>query len=188
MMLPTALNVALKEWAIVCDALAGGRQLLLLRKGGISETGGEFEVEHRAFLLFPTYLHQNPEMVKEELRDKVEPHSVEPNQIVLSSAAVVTDIVQIAWRQQIDAIDDQHIWTAPLIDMRFNYRPDRPLYLMLLRTYRLPAPMTIENTRAYWGCKSWVPLMESIATGDATPILDDAQFAATRTVILNHVG
>ncbi len=187
MMLPSSLNVALKEWAIVCDALASGRQMLLLRKGGISEAGGEFEIEHRAFLLFPTYLHQNPQMVKEELRASVEPRAQEPNQIIISSIAVITDIVQLGWRKQMDAIEDQHIWTAPLIDMRFNYRPDRPLYLMLLRAYRLPSPITIENTRAYWGCKSWVPLTESIATGDAVPVLDDAQFHATRDGILKCV-
>ena len=60
---PTSLQVGLKEWAVVCGALASGRQMVLLRKGGIYEAAGEFEVEHREFLLFPTYLHQNPQMI-----------------------------------------------------------------------------------------------------------------------------
>ena len=36
---------ALKEWAVVARALGSGRQTLLLRKGGIHERRGEFEVE-----------------------------------------------------------------------------------------------------------------------------------------------
>jgi hypothetical protein len=30
-------NIALKEWAVVCDELLAGRQVILLRKGGILE-------------------------------------------------------------------------------------------------------------------------------------------------------
>jgi len=51
-------NVALKEWAIVDEWLGSGRQVVLLRKGGIHEQRGQFEVEHREFFLFPTYVHQ----------------------------------------------------------------------------------------------------------------------------------
>ena len=46
---------ALKEWAIVCKALEEGRQVLLLRKGGIMEYRQGFEVKHNNFLLFPTF-------------------------------------------------------------------------------------------------------------------------------------
>jgi hypothetical protein len=42
----TELGVALKEWAVICQALAEGRQTILLRKGGIAEPGGAFRVEH----------------------------------------------------------------------------------------------------------------------------------------------
>src|SRR6478672_9678911 len=69
---PTSLSVALKEWATVCHALETGRQMLLLRKGGIYEAAGEFELENREFLLFPTYLHQNLKMLKPEAHDGFE--------------------------------------------------------------------------------------------------------------------
>lgn len=187
MQLPDQLSIGLKEWAVVCDALANGRQILLLRKGGISETGGEFEIEHRQFLLFSTYLHQDPGMVKPDYRDRVTPQSAEPNQITLSTVASVTDILQLGWRQQMETIDEKHIWMPPLIDMRFNYRPDRPLYLMLLRAYRLPQAITIENTPAYWGCKSWVPLTDSIDVRSAEAVLDEEQFESQRAQILQRV-
>jgi len=54
-----------------------------------------------------------------------------------------------------NAIETEHIWTSPLIDMRFNYKPQNPLYLLLVRTYRLAKPVTVDNTPEYAGCKSW---------------------------------
>ena len=74
---PTSLQVALKEWATVCRALESGRQIILLRKGGIYEAAGEFEVEHREFLLFPTYVHQNLKMLKPSEHEGFEPRSEE---------------------------------------------------------------------------------------------------------------
>jgi hypothetical protein len=185
---PTDLNVALKEWATVCRALENGRQVLLLRKGGIYESAGEFEVEHREFLLFPTYVHQNLAMLKPEAHAGYEPHAEEPRRVRMSAAGVVTDIIQLDARAQMDALADEHVWTPPLIDMRFNYRPENPLYLLLVRAYRLGEPATVENTPAYAGCKSWVPLSESVATGGATPVLDDAAYENRRKAILERLA
>lgn len=43
-----ALNdVALKEWAVICRELAEGRQIIVLRKGGIREPRTGFSVEHQ---------------------------------------------------------------------------------------------------------------------------------------------
>src|SRR4051794_34649044 len=152
-----SLSVALKEWHTVCLALASGRQIILLRKGGISEQAGECHVEHRRFVLFPTFLHQNKNMLKPEALGDYQPLAAEPAQVTIELAAEVTDVLQLANRVQMDALDEEHIWAAPLIDMRFNYRPQNPLYLMILRACRLAQPVTIENSPAYAGCKSWVP-------------------------------
>ena len=154
-MLPPTLSVALKEWSVVCRALESGRQMILLRKGGIVEAIGGFELEHRQFLLFPTYLHQNAEMLKPEVWGDMPVATSEPDQITIQSAAEVTDIIRLTDRSQMDALEAEHIWTVPLIDMRFNYRPKNPLYLLLLRSYLLPTAVTIPNTPEYAGCKSW---------------------------------
>ena len=182
---PQTLNVALKEWATVCRAHEQGRQILLLRKGGIYESAGEFEVEHREFLLFPTFLHQNLNMLKPVDQEGFVAHAAEPAEIAIASAGVVTDIIELKSRRQMNAIDDEHVWTAPLLDMRFNYRPENPLYLLLVRAYRLHAPVTVANTPAYAGCKSWVPLTQPIETGDAQPVLDEAHYDARRKSILD---
>src|SRR5258707_4808384 len=52
------LRFAFKEWAVICQALAEGRQALILRKGGIAEHGGGFRVEPTPFWLYPPYFHE----------------------------------------------------------------------------------------------------------------------------------
>jgi hypothetical protein len=178
------LKVGLKEWAVVCSALGEGRQIILLRKGGIYESAGEFEIEHRQFVLFPTYLHQNAEMVKESERAKLVAVKGEPEKVEISIAGEITDIVPVSDRGRMDAIFDQHIWGSKLIDMRFNYRPENPLYLLLVRAYRLGETVVIANTPAYAGCKSWVPLEEGVGTDGAKAVLSDGEYEKRRGNIL----
>jgi hypothetical protein len=175
--LPAQLDVALKEWAVVCDALGSGRQIMLLRKGGIEESIGGFELEHSAFLLFPTYVHQKAQMLKPDAARGIVAAETEPEKITLSLAAAVDGIFKIANRQQVDLLEDQHIWTRPLIDMRFDYRPRNPLYLLVLRVYRLAQTRAIDNLAAYAGCKSWVPLNAPVCCEGAQPVLSEQQFA-----------
>jgi hypothetical protein len=185
---PTSLSIALKEWASVCNALESGRQIILLRKGGIYEAAGEFELENPQFLLFPTYLHQNLKMLKPEAHEGFEAVGAEPSEVRISAAGVVSDIIQLCSRAQMDAIEDEHVWAKPLIDMRFGYKPENPLYLLLVRAYRLHQPIVVANTPSYAGCKSWVPLDEPISTGDAGAVLDDVKYEIRRKKILEAIA
>jgi len=186
--LPPQLNVALKEWAVVCDALGDGRQIMLLRKGGIQESIGGFELEHSAFLLFPTYLHQNVAMLKPPVADKIMARGAEPEKITLSLAATVYAIHKIAARRQVDLLDEQHIWAKGLIDMRFDYRPKNPLYLLVVRVYRLAEARTIDNLPAYAGCKSWVPLEAPVRCEGAEPVLSEGQFSERCRIVEAAMG
>ncbi len=161
---------------------ACGHQILLLfaQEGGIYESAGGFEIENREFLFFPTYLHQNPQMLKDDALRWYEQRSSEPETVTINLAGVITDIIRMSSRVQMDALDAEHIWTKPLIDMRFNYKPQNPLYLLLIRAYELPQPVTVKNTPAYAGCKSWVPLEESMDVSAAKPVLDDDLYQARR--------
>lgn len=186
-MLPPTLPTALKEWKLVADALADGRQVVLLRKGGISDVGGEFVLEHDRFVFFPTYIHQNLAMLKPAAQAGFEARSSEPTKVVLSAAGEVTDILRVKDRAQIDRLEAEHVWAPPLIDMRFAYKPEKPLYLILVRAYRLAAPVTIDNTPAYAGCVSWVPLDAPVSTAGAVPALDDDAYAARRERIFSRL-
>ncbi|HEY1629521.1 MAG TPA: DUF1802 family protein, partial [Tepidisphaeraceae bacterium] len=66
--------------------------------------------------------------------------------------------------------------------------PANPLYLLIVRAYRLPKTVTIDNTSAYAGCKSWVPLDAPISIANAAAALDDDQFEKERRKIIDHVG
>jgi hypothetical protein len=183
MSLSDSLTVALKEWHSVCRALGSGRQTILLRKGGIYESAGEFVLQHRQFVFFPTFVHQKLEMLKDDAHADFAPHTNEPANITLDVAGEVTDIIELTNRAQMDRLDREHIWTPPLIDMRFNYRPENPLYLLIVRAYRLHEPATMQNTVAYVGCKSWVTLARPIESRGATPALSDLAFETRRQSI-----
>ncbi|MFW6031925.1 MAG: DUF1802 family protein [Phycisphaeraceae bacterium] len=174
------LDVALKEWKIVTDLLLEGELALLLRKGGIHERGGVavFELEHPRFALFPAWLHQVPNRMKPPYRGRVERFREEPGEVTLRGFGEAARIWQVPSREAFDQLDDLHVWSKPQIDMRFNYKPERPLYLMAVRVYQLAQPKTIPNREKYAGCRSWVPLEPADVVDDAgaTPVLEDAAF------------
>ena len=148
------------------------------------EAVGGFQMEHEEFLLFPTYLHQNEKMLKPDVHAWYEPATVEPDKILIDTACEVTDIIRLKARPQMNAIEQFHIWADPLLDMRFNYKPQNPLYLLIVRAYRLVTPVTIDNTPAYAGCKSWVPLTHPIDTANCIPTMPESQFNQMREKII----
>ncbi|NNM85078.1 MAG: DUF1802 family protein [Phycisphaerales bacterium] len=169
---PTApLTHALKEWDVVCRALQDGSQAILLRKGGIYESAGVFELEHSRFALYPTFIHQHLPSIKPAHRATVAAQQQEPVEVTITAWAECQQIVPVPGRAQLEQLNDLHLWDKPLLDMRFSYRPDYPLYLVLLRAWRLPQPVQIAAHPDYAGCKSWIPLKQSIATQGSEPAL-----------------
>jgi hypothetical protein len=172
----TSIAFALKEWDLVCSALLNGSQTILLRKGGILESANEFELEHKRFLLFPTFIHQDPRMLKEAHRANVISVRNEPDHVTLRGYGEAVRIFEVPCtngRAAVDRLSDLHMWDSPLIDMRFAYRPEKPLYVVVVRAWNLPQTLTIPNTLEYAGCKSWVPLDHEINIEGATPALPD---------------
>ena len=186
------LDVALKEWSVVCDLLLEGRLSILLRKGGIHETGGPgvFELEHSRFALFPSWAHQKPEGIKPAWRGRVRVLD-EPQEIPIIGLAEVVTIHPVGRREQLDALEDLHGWTQAYLDMRFNYKPDRPLYVIVVRAGRLAQGRVIRNHPQYAGCRSWVPLRPGDRIDDAgsQPVIAEtaieAVVAKVRSAVLS---
>mgnify|MGYP001349644421 CR=1 FL=1 len=61
-------QAALKEWAAAERALSQGRQILLLRKGGIHEEGKDFRAIYPEFHIYPKFEHQREELLQPEYR------------------------------------------------------------------------------------------------------------------------
>lgn len=170
----TVPPIALKEWQVVCDLLAAGSQILLLRKGGIHEGQNRFEAAHGQFALLPTRLHQDPAMLKPPFRRRIDGATAEPDRFELTHAGQIVDILPIHRREQMNRLDDLHCWAEPYIDMRFNYRPERPLFLLIVRAFRLKLPFSLRNTYEVAGCRSWVPLPTPLEAG--LPAISDEAF------------
>ena len=61
--------------------MAQGKQVFLLRKGGIVEAGRGFELRHREFLFFPTFEHQHLRWVKPQFQELVKEPATEIVQV-----------------------------------------------------------------------------------------------------------
>jgi hypothetical protein len=170
---------ALKEWAVAVDALVGGETIVLLRKGGIREEGKHFRVAETDVLLYPTYEHQQPELLKPPYAGLVQPvpSGWHPETVTLNGWARITDIFQVSEAQTVEALLPHHIWNERFAAERFGWKPRYPLYVLLLRAYRLRAPRTIPYVPAYGGCRSWIDLEQPVSLEGMRPALTDARYA-----------
>jgi hypothetical protein len=172
---------ALKEWAVVVDAIAAGQQLILLRKGGIDDVGGEFKLETSHFVLWPTYLHQEGDWLGDHHQPRLAASfaaRLEGDEVAITTYASVFDILEVPSRSALDALEGEHIWSPEYLDQRWEYRADLPLYLLILRADRLLEPARMTELPAYRGCKSWIDLAAPLHLSGLTPALADAEFLA----------
>lgn len=170
----------LKEWAVAVDALEQGKTIMLLRKGGIKEEGNRFKVAHDQVLLYPTYEHQQVDLLKAEYANQVQPVTSgwHPKTVRISSWAKITDILQVSDHSAVAALLPFHIWNAQFATERFNWKPRQPLYILLIRAYHLLEPLMIYYRQEYGGCRSWIDLAEPISIEDVIPVLNDAEYTA----------
>ena len=175
------MRTAFKEWAVVVDALARGEQIIILRKGGIHEGRGGFQVGHKSFLLFPTRFHQQADSVTPEAQarcEEIKAAMPAENILRLEHYAEV-----IAWREldslaAVHRLQGQHIWREDVIAQRYEWGRSKGVFALATRVRRLPDAVETPLIDAYGGCKSWIELEREIATDGAAPVLTDAEFQA----------
>lgn len=173
-------KVALKEWAVAIRALAEGRQIVLMRKGGIVEETREFRLESPSFWLYPTYEHQKRELLKEAeqpgLDQTLEGWSPQIDTAEITCYAEVAADIEVTSQELLDRIRDFHIWTDRFAEERLKWKRQKPLHVLLLRVYKLDEPVRVPIMEAYSGCKSWLRLEGPFAPGGMKPVLDDERF------------
>ena len=172
------LHHALKEWSVAVDALIQGNTSVLLRKGGIREAGGRFTVPHNPVLLYPTYEHQRPELLKPLYSHQVQPVTAgwHPETVRLSAWASIEDVIQVRSAKRVQALLPLHIWNEQFVTERLRWKPNTPLHVLLLRVYPLNAPTDIPWAPAYGGCRSWIEV-PTLEIGSTQPVLSDAEHA-----------
>lgn len=188
------MRIAFKEWAVVCRALASGRQLVILRKGGIAEEGGTFRPDHPKFLLFPTYSHQSPDQVLPEAwvsPEELEAEQAEVGQVVLRHCATVTDSFRVEDLRALRRLRGEHVWSDSVVEERFHRWRDHSVFAMVVRVANLIKPVTLDLTEEYTGCKSWVRLEEETGLEGSQPVLSAEEYvnrsAAIRITLLGSV-
>jgi hypothetical protein len=182
-------DIAFKEWAIVVDALAQGEQILILRKGGIRESRGEFHVDHQAFWLFPTQYHESEQSVIASKRPALRELAAHARSdtVEIQFYAVANPVVQIADAATLRRLQGRHVWAENILQQRFDFGRGAGLHALLVRVYRLPRAERLPQRENYGGCKSWVTLDRPIA-GEVMPVLGDAEFGRQRDAIFELIS
>jgi len=172
--------VALKEWDSAIQILAGGGQIILLRKGGIREETRRFELKSPSFYLYPTYEHQRPELVKEKYRHVVEESLAGSEQgtaaVSLTAYAEAVDDLELRDLEQLEKLYPYHMWSEGLAAERLRWKAKEPLHVLLLRVYKLEPPAIISVLPEYLGCRSWVQLSSHPEARTLKPVFDEAMF------------
>jgi hypothetical protein len=190
------MPIALKEWAVTVRALAEGEQLITLRKGGIREPEKHFKLDHDRFFLYPTFDHQRNDLVREshqpELRRALEEgvwndgepsvnaFSVEggiqqPERVRIRAWAEVAGHFTISDPRCVDALSPFYVWSTDYAEKRLEWKRRHPLHVLLLRTYRIPRPVTVKVKDEYGVCSSWLELQRELPF-EGTPVLSDGEF------------
>jgi hypothetical protein len=133
---------------VTVRALAEGEQLLTLRKGGIREENKHFEIEHDQFFLYPTFDHQQNDLVREshmpELGRALEegvwtdgepPVSAltqdggipQPERVRIRAWAEVAASYLITDPRAVDALSPYYIWTTDYAEKRLAWKRRHPL-------------------------------------------------------------
>jgi len=171
------LTQALKEWQVAVTALTAGETIVLLRKGGIREAKGGFMVRHDRALLYPTYEHQKPHLLKPAYARRVEPvvSGWHPDTVEIAAWVKITDQLELVDQARLQALLPFHIWNQEFAVERLKWQPQQPLTVLLLRVYRLSSPLLMLFDPAYGGCKSWIEI-PPIAVDEALPALSDRAY------------
>ena len=159
-----ANRMALKEWAIVTEALRRGTQRILLRKGGIAEGPGGFRIEHNEFWLYPTQFHQTSDQIRVEVADQLPSVPVPPaGRVPLDLYAVVAGVEFCSDEAEALRRVPEQILSEQTVRDRFRYRTPG-LYVVALEVFVAESIHWIDDRPAYAGCRSWVPLEEEVPT------------------------
>ncbi|HEY1785489.1 MAG TPA: DUF1802 family protein, partial [Pirellulales bacterium] len=171
--MPPTAAMAFKEWAAVCEALAAGRQIVLLRKGGIAEASGGFRPERAEFWLLPTYFHATPEALKPDDRRFFESSAAPPpaDRVRIELFARVAEVFHLDREESLVGLADEHIYGQSTLHERFHYR--RPgLWLLAVQIFRSEPAVELPVWPELAGCHSWAPLPRALPTDRLTEVLD----------------
>jgi len=184
-------RTALKEWAVLVDAMERGDIIAMVRKGGIRERRAGFDVRHDRFLLYPTFFHEKLAELAERFRPSLErAHEARPPEgsLRLRLVARVAAVWRVTELERLRGIAHEHGLTWGAVESRFRYRDDPVVHVVAVRVARLPEALTLPEIRRYAGCVSWVKLDDDVLVHSAEPVLGDDVFSARLAALASVLG
>lgn len=153
--------IGFKEWQVVCDAIASGRQTLLLRKGGIHEGRSGFSFAHSSFFLFPTRFHAQGEHVREGSVEILPEWQVGDLVRLTHHVEALCAVTLTDW-QAVKALEPHHIYSESTVKDRFDWEgkgmASGSIHAALIRVRKLAKPWDIPYQNSLGGCRSWIQL------------------------------
>ena len=174
--------IAFKEWQVVCDALAVGRQSIILRKGGIHEGRRGFSFAHESFFLFPTRFHADANQIREG-EVMVMPEWRPGDDITITHHALALWAVTLTDWQQVHALEPYHIYSESTVRDRFDWQgrgmASGSIHVALVRISKLADPVKFPYEPKFGGCRSWleIPAPPENWQETASPVVGDDAFA-----------
>lgn len=181
------MSIGFKEWTLICEALGGGTQSLILRKGGIAEGRAGFHFKHEEFLLMPTLFHEQAARLKLPAETPL-PAPRADGQLAIHLHARVEWAREITDWAQIERLDPFHLWRREIVEERFKYDGKEALNVAFVRIARLSRPLVFPDAPRYGGCRSWVEFPEPEPGTELVPVLSDIEHKARAEALHNALG
>jgi len=202
------MPIAYKEWAVTVRALAEGEQLLTLRTAQPTDKDGKLKFKHPRFFLYPTFDMHRSELVRESHQPELErsleegvwtdgePSPLEvapdgslpqPDRIRIRAWAEVAEYWTITDRRIITDLAPFHVWNQGYAERRLGWRRRDPLHVIMLRTYRIPRPVTVRVQDEYATPDSWAQITRELPF-EGTPVLSDGEFDRAAEAISDIVS
>ncbi len=170
---------ALKEWDVVCEALGSGRQVIVIRKGGLAEGQGGLQFRHGEFALLPTFFHQQAERVVPDV-EFAAPQADgagERDSVEIRHAATLVWHEVITDRSVLPKLQAYHILAPEEVAARFEQDSVPGVQIALLRVYRLDPPQRVPWQKSFGGCRSWAEMEADFDSCTRVSVLSDERFA-----------
>lgn len=192
--------VALSEWAVTCDALARGEQILLLRADLLETDGaGPASLPRENFWLHPVLEGQSASRVADPYRDRMRALSDldrDDGRVRLQYAATAEHVERIADRDRLFALDGHHTLNRSAVERLLEAGEGGGVLFMVLRVYRRPTALVVEETAEMRDADGWVRVPgeqearidRSRMEEEMSPVLSDERFLERKAEVLQLSG
>ncbi len=197
------MPISYKDWSVTVRALAEGEQLIAIRNGAPDQPNGRTDLEHERFFLYPTFDFHRADLVRESQQPELERaleegvwadgepspvemtregHLPQPDRIRVRAWAEVVQEWTVTDRKVLNELAPFHVWAPNYAERRLGWRRRDPLHVVLLRTHRIPRPVTVRVGAEYGEPGNWAQIARELPF-EGTPVLAEGEFDHVAGVI-----